>query len=116
MVVSPATQLSATAFLQKLVIQDKVTTAAKHKAEANVCDTRNHEVVDKLSCKIEEDFALLGRDFVKMLLERVSKNTSLTSELVKGLACFDPKMLFQLPLKLCTKHFFNIWIFQINFV
>ena len=109
LVVTPTSQLSATAFLQKLGLDEKVTIAAKHKAEADICDTRNRDAVDKLAVKLKEDFALLGRDFVKMLLVRVSKNTSLTSELVKGLACFDPKMLFQLPLQLCTKHFLVLY-------
>ena len=97
--------LTPAAFLQRLDLEDKVTQAAKRKADSDLCDKRNKEGLDKLSTKLKEDLALLGCDFVRMLLRSVTKHISLTHELVKGMACFDPKMLFRLPVELSSKHF-----------
>ena len=98
-------QLSSASFLQRLGFEDKVSLAAKHKAEADVCDKKSRDAVDKLAAKLKEDFAIMGREYLRYVLRNVLRHVSLTTELVKGLACFDPHMLFRLPLERPKRHF-----------
>ena len=91
-------KLTPAQFLTKARITDQVSQASKHKAERDLSETKgSRDAIDKLSSSLHDHFANAGRNYVIFLLESVLKHVNLSSELVKGMASFDPQVLFILP-------------------
>ena len=98
-------QLPSKVFLQRLGLEEKVRVASKQKAESEICDKGNKSATDKLCEKLQEDFAIMGREYIRHLLRNVLRHVSLTTELVRGLSSFDPRVLFCQPMSVGTKYF-----------
>ena len=105
-----ATQLSSQQFLHRLRLEAKVATASKRKAESDLSESKGgKDAVDSLSTKLQEQFAIAARGYVCFLLDSVLKHDGLTAELTRGLGCFDPVVVFSMPLDL------GLSLFQILF-
>ena len=103
-----ATKLSPQQFLHKLRIESKVAVACKRKAESDLSDAKgsgSKDAVANLAAKLQEQFATAGCGYVCYLLDTVLKHVSLTSELVRGLASFDPTIVFCSKLDLARSLF-----------
>ena len=97
--------LSGKNFLRRMNIEARATTAAKIKAEYDMCDKTNTEGVASLAEKHLEAFAVSGRAYVSFLLNGIKNHLSFTSELIKGLSCFDPAVMFVLPTTFAATRF-----------
>ena len=97
--------LSSRAFLKRLGIEARVSAAAKIKAEYEVCDRSDKAGIARATEQIIDNFAVSGRNYVGFLMSSVKTHSTLKTELMKGLASFDPTVLFVLPTNVGLYHF-----------
>ena len=103
-------RISSRQFLRRLNLESKAAAAASMKASNDSSDRGGtKDSVKKLSDKLLDDFALLARDYFVFLLKEVLGHISLTSDGVKGLASFDPKVLLVLPTNMSFSFFTTLY-------
>ena len=97
-------------FLLRLKLHNRVSAASKLKAEGLHSGKRSDKAtIQKSAEKIKEDFAQSGLSFVSYLLGEILSLSGLKSEIVKGLAAFDPFILFRRPYEVGLKHFNSLY-------
>ena len=85
-------------FLIRLRLVNKVATANKQSAEiVHLHKKSEKDAIDKTAEEAISGFAKGGLLFIQYLLKEVLNQTGLRSEIVKGLAAFDPFILFKRP-------------------
>ena len=93
-------------FLVRLRLVNKVATASKQSAEIVHLNKKSEKAaIDKTADEATSSFAREGLHFVQYLLKEVLNQTGLRSEIVKGLAAFDPFILFIRPSEVGLRHF-----------
>ena len=93
-------------FLVRLKIASKVTTASNLKAAGLHFNKKSSKAaINKTAESAKSDFVGSARDFIKFLLSGVLQHTELGSDLIKGLAAFDPHILFRRPVEVALRHF-----------
>ena len=93
-------------FLVRLRLVNKVATASKQSAEIIHLNKKSEKApIDKTADEATSSFATEGLHFVQYLLKEVLNQTGLRSEIVKGLAAFDPFILFKRPSEVGLRHF-----------
>ena len=96
--VSTVKPLSSREFLRRIQLASKVTTGAKIKAEQVTSErSGSREGLDKATEKIVDNFTLTARNYVTFLIESTLGHIIITADVVRGLASFDPRVLFVLP-------------------
>ena len=93
-------------FLVRLKIASKVTTASNLKAAGLHFNKKSsNAAINKTAESAKSDFVGSARDFIKFLLSGVLQHTELGSDLIKGLAAFDPHILFRRPVEVALRQF-----------
>ena len=93
-------------FLVRLRLVNKVATASKQSAEIVHLNKKSEKAaIEKTADEATSSFAREGLHFVQYLLKEVLNQAGLRSEIVKGLAAFDPFILFKRPSEVGLRHF-----------
>ena len=93
-------------FLIRLRLVNKVATASKQSAEIVHLNKKSETAaIDKTADEATSSFAKEGLHFIQYLLKEVLNQTGLRSEIVKGLAAFDPFILVKKPSEVGLRHF-----------
>ena len=96
--VSSLKPVSSRQFLKRIQLESKVTAGAKIKAEQEISErSGSREGLEKAVEKIVDNFALTARNYVTFLIESTLGHVSITADITRGLASFDPQVLFVLP-------------------
>ena len=97
-------------FLVRLKIASKVTTASNLKAAGLHFNKKSSETAIKKTAETaRSDFVASAKDFIKFPLSGVLQHTELGSDLIKGLAAFDPYILFKRPVEVALRHFDRLY-------
>ena len=104
-------------FLVRLKISGKVTSASNLKAAGLHFNKKSSKAaISKTADQAKSDFVASARSYVKFLLSQVLQHTELSSDLIKGLAAFDPYILFKRPVEVALRHFDCLYsTFQLRF-
>ena len=103
---SDGTFLSRDEFLIRLNISNKVTTASKRKAEGVHSGKRvERAILQKTTDTIKSEFVQDGLQYLQSLIREVLQQAGLSSNIIKGLAAFDPFILFKRPIEVALRHF-----------
>ena len=54
---------------------------------------------------VKSDFVKDSQQYIQYLINEVLRQTGLTTNLVKGMAAFDPLILFKRPMEIALRHF-----------
>ena len=93
-------------FLVRLRLVNKVATASKQSAEIVHLNKKSEKAaIEKTAGEATSSFAREGLHFVQYLLKEILNQAGLRSEIVKGLAAFDPFVLFKRPSEVGLRHF-----------
>ena len=103
---SDGTFLSGEEFLLRLNISNKVATASKRKAEGVHSGKRiERAILQKTADTINAEFVQDGLQNLQCLIGEVLRQTGLSSNIIKGLAAFDPFIMFKRPTEVVLRHF-----------
>ena len=93
-------------FITRLKMANKVSKASKQKAEGIQSGKRvEKDVINKTAGTVREEFVRDGQSYLQFLIGEVLRRTGLNSNLVKGLAAFDPYVMFKRPTEVALRHF-----------
>ena len=93
-------------FLTRHKMANKVSKASKQKAEGIHSGKRvEKDVINKTAGTVREEFVRDGQSYLQFLIGEVLRRTGLNSNLVKGLAPFDPYVMFKRPTDVALRHF-----------
>ena len=101
--------LSPSEFLKRLKLRGDLDAACRVKAERDTSSKPGSLAVAELSSKAKEQFGQECIDYILYLLRVLQKHTSLTSNIVKGMASFDPQVLFSTTSDLASRCFGEIY-------
>ena len=93
---------------QKLTL--KVNTASKQKAEGIHSGTdASPSVVQKMAETVKTNFVTSAFQYIGFLLDATRRQSGLNSDIVKGLAAFDPFNLHRRPTEVALRHFDTLY-------
>ena len=93
-------------FLARLKITNKVATASKQRSEGvHSGQKTERSVIQKTAEAIKSKFVQDGQNYLKYLLGEVLHEPGLSSNIIKGLAAFDPTVMLKRPIDIALKHF-----------
>ena len=93
-------------FLTRFRLTTKIAAASKHSAEMIHLNKKSEKVaIDKTAAEATSRFVKEGFQFIQYLVREVLSQAGLSSEVVKGLAAFDPFVLFKRPPEVGLCHF-----------
>ena len=102
--------LDTETFLHRLKLSARVTAACKLKAErAHFGKQTDKAVIAKTADDLKEDFAVKAKNYIRFFLGEFLKQSGISSDIVKGLACFDPYVLFKSTEEFSTKCFEQLY-------
>ena len=108
--ISQGKPMSDEDFLVRLKIASKVTSASNLKAAGLHFNKKSSKAaIDKTAETAKSDFVKSAREFIKFLLSGVLQHSELGSDLIKGLAAFDPHILFRRPVEVALRHFDRLY-------
>ena len=85
-------------FLTRFRLTTKIASASKQSAEMIHLNKKSEKVaIDKAAAETTSSFVKEGLQFIQYLVREVLSQAGLSSEVVKGLAAFDPFLLFKRP-------------------
>ena len=91
-------------FLIRLKIVSRVATASNLKAVGLHFNKKSSKAaIDRTAETAKSDFVTSAKDYIKYLLSGVLQHTGLSSDLIKGLAAFDPYILFKRPVEVALR-------------
>ena len=103
---SDGTFLSGEEFLIRLNMSNKVTTASKRKAEGVHSGKRiERAILQKTTDTIKAEFVQDGLQYLQCLIGEFLRQAGLSSNIIKGLAAFDPFIRFRRPIEVALRHF-----------
>ena len=104
--VSEGTFMPVDELLTRLKMTNKVSKASKQKAEGIHSGKRvEKNVIAKTAGTVKEEFVRDGQSYLQFLVSQVLRHAGLSSNLVKGLAAFDPFVMFKRPVDVALRHF-----------
>ena len=104
--VSEGTFMPVDEFLTRLKMTNKVSKASKQKAEGIHSGKRvEKNVIAKTAGTVKGEFVRDGQSYLQFLVGEVLRRAGLSSNLVKGLAAFDPFVMFKRPIDITLRHF-----------
>ena len=93
-------------FLVRFRLAAKIATASKQNAEVVHLNKKSEKVaIDKTAAEVTSSFVKEGLQFIQYLINQILSQTGMSSELIKGLAAFDPFVLFKRPSEVGLRHF-----------
>ena len=93
-------------FLTRLKMTNNVSKASKQKAEGIESGKRvEKSVITKTAGTVKEEFVRDGQSYLQLLIGEVFRRAGLSSNLVKGLAAFDPFLMFKRPTDVALRRF-----------
>ena len=93
-------------FLVLFRLAAKIATANKQSAEVVHLNKKSEKaVIDKTAAEATSGFVKEGLQFIQYLINQVLSQAGLSSEVIKGLAAFDPFVLFKRPTEVGLRHF-----------
>ena len=102
--------LLPTDFLNRLNLSDKMDLALEKKAATELSDkSMDRSRVDSLVKGLKAEFCDLARKYYLFLIEGVRKHVTMTSNNVRGMACFDPYVMCEMPIEFVTRCFSELY-------
>ena len=102
--------LNTEQFLHRLKLTSRVSSACKLKAErVHFGKQADKAVIAKTADDLKEEFADKAKKYVRFFLEGFLNQSGVASDIVKGLACFDPYVLFKTPHEFSTSCFEQLY-------
>ena len=93
-------------FLVRLKMTNKVTAASNLKAAGLHFNKKSSKsVIDKTADSAKSDFITSAKKYIEHLLRGVLQHTGLSSDIIKGLAAFDPYIMMKRPTEVALRHF-----------
>ena len=103
---SEATFLDEEEYLVRLKLTNKVSSASKAKAEGMHFGKKSERPAILATTEtVKSDFVKDSQQYVQYLINEVLRQTGLTTNIVKGMATFDPFILFKRPMDVALRHF-----------
>ena len=103
---SEATFMAGGEFLLRLKLTNRVTTSSKTSAEGIHFGTKTERAaIQKTATTVKTKFIDEGLQFIQYLINSVLRQTGLSSNIIKGLAAFDPFIMFKRPTEVALRHF-----------
>ena len=103
---SEATFLDGEEYLIRLRLSHKVSSASKAKAEGMHFGKKSERPAILVTTEtVKSDFVKDGQQYIQYLINEVLRQTGLTTNIVKGMAAFDPLILFKRPMEIALRHF-----------
>ena len=98
--------MAAGEFLVRLNMTNKVASACKRKAEGVHSGKRSDRaLVQKTAETIKAEFVQDAMAYLKHLPSEVLRQAGLSSNIIKGLAAFDPNIMVMRPTEMALRHF-----------
>ena len=93
-------------FLLRLKLTNRVTTSRKTRAEGIHFGKKSERAaIQKTATTVKTKFIDEALQFIEYLINSVLRQTSLSSDIIKGLAAFDPFILFKRPTEVAHRYF-----------
>ena len=103
---SEATFLDGEEYLVRLKLTNKVSSASNAKAEGMHFGKKSERPAILATTEtVKSDFVKDSQQYVQYLINEVLRQTGLTTNIVKGMATFDPFILFKRPMDVALRHF-----------
>ena len=103
---SVAPNLKVGEFFDGLRIRNKLNRACKVQAEQEVREKKlPSSEVENVARRLKLSFSTLARSYILFLCTSIQGQISGVTDLVKGLSCFDPQVLFVFPMEMATASF-----------
>ena len=103
---SEATFLDGEEYLIRLRLSHKVSSASKAKAEGMHFGKKSERPAILATTEtVKSDFVKDSQQYIQYLINEVLRQTGLTTNIVKGMAAFDPLILFKRPMEIALRHF-----------
>ena len=103
---SEATFLDGEEYLIRLRLSHKVSSASKAKAEGMHFGKKSERPAVLVTTEtVKSDFVKDSQQYIQYLINEVLRQTGLTTNIVKGMAAFDPLILFKRPMEIALRHF-----------
>ena len=104
--VSEGKFISEEDFLIRHRLTNRIATASKQCADVVHLNKKSEKAaIDKTAAETTSSFVKEGLHFIQYLIEQVLDQAGLSSEVIKGLAAFDPFVLFKRPTEVGLRHF-----------
>ena len=93
-------------FLIRHQLTNRIATASKQCADVVHLNKKSEKAaIDKTAAETTSSFVKEGLHFIQYLIKQVLNQAGLSSEVIKGLAAFDPFILFKRPTEVGLRHF-----------
>ena len=93
-------------FLIRHRLTNRLATASKQCADVVHLNKKSEKAaIDKTAAETTSSFVKEGLHFIQYLIKQVLNQAGLSSEVIKGLAAFDPFILFKRPTEVGLRHF-----------
>ena len=104
--VSEGKLVSEEASLVRHRLTNRIATASKQSAEVTHLNKKSEKAaIEKTAAETTSSFVREAMQFVQYLIKQVLSQDGLSSEVIKGLAAFDPFVLFKRPTEVGLRHF-----------
>ena len=103
---SEGTFLPVDEYLVKLKLSNRVGTASKARADASTSEKKSERPAIQATAEtVKTAFVKDSQLYVQFLINEILKRVGLTGNILKGLAAFDPFIMFKRPMDVALKHF-----------
>ena len=103
---SEGTFLPADEFLTRLNMKNKVTKASKQRSEGVLTGKKaDKSTVQKTAVSVKNDFVQDCQSYLQFLIVGILRQAGLCSNLIRGLAAFDPCIMVKRPTEVALRHF-----------
>ena len=104
--VSEGKFMSEEDFLIRHRLTNRIATASKQSAEVTHLNKKSEKAaIEKTAAETTSSFVKEALQFIQYLVKQVLSQAGLSSEVVKGLAAFDPFVVFKRPSEVGLRHF-----------
>ena len=104
--VSEGKFISEEDFLIRHRLTNRIATASKQCADVVHLNKKSEKAaIDRTAAETTSSFIKEGLHFIQYLIKQVLNQAGLSSEVIKGLAAFDPFVLFKRPTEVGLRHF-----------
>ena len=97
-------------FLDRLNLTSKMETSLRKKAAAELSDKKmDRAKLDDLVNQWRLEFCNAARNYYLFLIEGVRNHVTMTTNNVRGMVCFDPRVMVGMPLDFATRCFKDLY-------
>ena len=87
-------------------LTNRIATASKQSAEVTHLNKKSEKAaIEKTAAETTSSFVKEALQFIQYLVKQVLSQAGLSSEVIKGLAAFDPIVFFKRPSEVGLRHF-----------